>query len=201
MARARRGSARKSKLCSVRRQSAIRNIASMPAEAIPVIGVGTIAVVTALELDDMCAIMGFVDDLTESMGLDDHDVSEVQTYCRDWRDQLEKTSQTLKTTEDRNAPSDGRPAKTPSAARFMRHAPLSWTSVKRWACQSRSLRHRKRPRGYRQAFTMKWSSRPPDISKSWRIMGMVENGFQRWCVNIINTTYNRRLLHSGCAEC
>ena len=54
--------------------SAIRNIASMPAEAIPVIGVGTIAVVTALELDDMCAIMGFVDDLTESMGLDDHDV-------------------------------------------------------------------------------------------------------------------------------
>ena len=79
--------------------SAIRNIASMPAEAIPVIGVGTIAVVTALELDDMCAIMGFVDDLTESMGLDDHDVSEVQTYCRDWRDQLEKTSQTLKSTE------------------------------------------------------------------------------------------------------
>jgi hypothetical protein len=80
-------------------KSAIRNIASMPAEAIPVIGVGTIAVVTALELDDMCAIMGFVDDLTESMGLDDHDVSEVQTYCRDWRDQLEKTSQTLKSTE------------------------------------------------------------------------------------------------------
>ena len=79
--------------------SAIRNIASMPAEAIPVIGVGTIAVVTALELDDMCAIMGFVDDLTESMGLDDHDVSEVQTYCRDWRDQLEQTSQTLKSTE------------------------------------------------------------------------------------------------------
>jgi hypothetical protein len=80
-------------------KSATRNIASMPAEAIPVIGVGTIAVVTALELDDMCAIMGFVDDLTESMGLDDHDVSEVQTYCRDWRDQLEKTSQTLKSTE------------------------------------------------------------------------------------------------------
>jgi hypothetical protein len=80
-------------------KSAIRNIASMPAEAIPVIGVGTIAVVTALELDDMCAIMGFVDDLTESMGLDDHDVSEVQTYCRDWRDQLKQTSQILKSTE------------------------------------------------------------------------------------------------------
>ena len=72
----------------------------MPAEAIPVIGVATIAVVTALELDDMCAIMGFVDDLTESMGLDGHDASEVQTYCRDWRDQLEKTNQTLKTAQD-----------------------------------------------------------------------------------------------------
>ena len=80
-------------------KSAIRNIASMPAEAIPVIGVGTIAVVTALELDDMCAIMGFVDDLTKTMSLDDYDASEIQGYCREWRDQLEKTSQTLKSTE------------------------------------------------------------------------------------------------------
>ena len=71
-------------------KSAIRNIASMPAEAIPVIGVGTIAVVTALELDDMCAIMGFVDDLTKTMGLDDYDASEIQGYCREWRDQLER---------------------------------------------------------------------------------------------------------------
>ena len=80
-------------------KSAIRNIASMPAEAIPVIGVGTIAVVTALELDDMCAIMGFVDDLTKTMSLDDYDASEIQGYCREWRDQLEKTSLTLKSTE------------------------------------------------------------------------------------------------------
>lgn len=80
-------------------KSAIRNISSMPAEAIPIIGVGTIAVVTALELDDMCAIMGFVDDLTETMGLNDHDVSEVQTYCREWRDQLKQTSQSLASTE------------------------------------------------------------------------------------------------------
>ena len=79
--------------------SAMRNIASMPAEAIPVIGVGTIAVVTALELDDMCAIMGFVDDLTETMGVDNYDASEIQEYCREWRDQLEKKSQTLKSTE------------------------------------------------------------------------------------------------------
>ena len=81
------------------KKNAIRNIASMPAEAIPVIGVGTIAVVTALELDDMCAIMEFVDDLTKDMSLDDHDASEVQTYCREWRVQLKQASQILKSTE------------------------------------------------------------------------------------------------------
>ncbi len=62
----------------------------MPAEAIPVIGVGTIAMVTALELDDMCAIMGFVDELTATMELAERDVSAVQNYCRGWRNQLEK---------------------------------------------------------------------------------------------------------------
>jgi len=80
-------------------KSARRNIASMPAEAIPVIGVGTIAMVTALELDDMCAIMGFVDELTATMELAKRDVSAVQNYCRGWRNQLEKTSDKLKSVE------------------------------------------------------------------------------------------------------
>lgn len=47
------------------------NIASIPAESIPVIGIATIVAVTAMDLNDACETMSDLDDLTMSLGMDD----------------------------------------------------------------------------------------------------------------------------------
>lgn len=44
--------------------SAKRNIAAMPLEAVPVLGVATVLTVTAWEVADLCELMIYIDDLT-----------------------------------------------------------------------------------------------------------------------------------------
>ena len=81
------------------KKSAKRNVLSMPAEAIPIIGLGTIVAVTALELDDMCAIMEYVDELTSALELESSEPTEVQQYCSSWRAELQQTAKSLESAE------------------------------------------------------------------------------------------------------
>ena len=70
--------------------STVRNIATMPAEAIPVLGVATIVAVTALEVDDMCAIVEYTDELMGELNIDP-DRTETEEMCLSWRKRLADT--------------------------------------------------------------------------------------------------------------
>ena len=79
--------------------SAARNLAAMPMESVPIVGVATVVTVTALELHDLCAIIEMVDDLSLAVGVAPDNPTEVDTACNAWRDGLDATTRKLASAE------------------------------------------------------------------------------------------------------
>jgi len=96
--------------------SATRNIAAMPLESLPFIGVATIVGVTAWEIKDLCEIMVFIDDL--STLYDSETASDETTeLCKSIQEEVSEMSEKLPL-NDTSAPLDGRGMPQPT------HPPL-----------------------------------------------------------------------------
>ena len=77
------------------RKNVVRNIAMMPAESLPVLGVGVIVGLTALEVNDMCAIVEDIDALMGDLEVE-IERSESEQLCLSWRSSLDETTTQVK---------------------------------------------------------------------------------------------------------
>ena len=77
------------------RKNVVRNIAMMPAESVPVLGVGVIVGLTALEVNDMCAIVEDIDALMGDLEVE-IERSESEQLCLSWRSSLDETTTQVK---------------------------------------------------------------------------------------------------------
>ena len=75
--------------------SAKRNIAAMPLEAIPILGVTTVVGVTAWEIKDLCEIMIYVDDLS-SLYEAEPSADETLELCKSLHEELDETGAKLR---------------------------------------------------------------------------------------------------------
>ena len=78
--------------------SAKRNIAAMPLEAVPVLGVATVIAVTVWEIHDLCEIMIHVDELS---ALYDPEAASDETteLCKSWREEVDDMTSIIKKSE------------------------------------------------------------------------------------------------------
>lgn len=78
--------------------SAKRNIAAMPLEAVPVLGVATVLAVTVWEINDLCEIMIYVDELST---LYDPEAASDETteLCKSWREEVNDMTSVIKKSE------------------------------------------------------------------------------------------------------
>jgi hypothetical protein len=77
------------------RKNVVRNIAMMPAESLPVLGVGVIVGLTALEVNDMCAIVEDIDALMGDLEVE-IERSKSEQLCLSWRSSLDETTTQVK---------------------------------------------------------------------------------------------------------
>jgi len=75
--------------------SAKRNIAAMPLEAIPLLGVTTVVGVTAWEIKDLCEIMIHIDDLS-SLYDAESSPDETLELCKSLREELDETGEKMR---------------------------------------------------------------------------------------------------------
>ena len=79
--------------------SAKRNIAAMPLEAIPILGVTTVVGVTAWEIKDLCEIMIYIDDLSSLYGADSS-ADETLELCKSLREELDEKGEQLRVSRE-----------------------------------------------------------------------------------------------------
>ena len=77
------------------RKNVVRNIGMMPAESLPVLGVGVIVGLTALEVNDMCAIVEDIDALMGDLEVE-IERSKSEQLCLSWRSSLDETTTQVK---------------------------------------------------------------------------------------------------------
>ena len=80
--------------------SAKRNIAAMPLEAVPVLGVATVFTVTAWEVADLCELMIYIDALTR---LHDPETAADETteLCKSFREEVDNQISEIKKAKDK----------------------------------------------------------------------------------------------------
>ncbi len=74
------------------RKNVVRNVGAMPAEAIPIAGIAVVISVTALEVNDMCAIVEDIDNLMVSLDIE-QTRSESEAMCLSWRKALKENTE------------------------------------------------------------------------------------------------------------